>query len=621
MPNDGFVKEGKGRFGHGFMLFQILRKRNKNQHKNKNKIVFSIVKADGFSKKRWVFGCGNGKIVPAMNRSSERERIHQYPKSYYNYGGFNMKKALALVLALMMVAAMGVTAFADIPVFDLTEEITSASGTYIKISNSDIWTAPPSTSGNSATYYTNGMGGVVYFSMIFKPNTYKNVKVETTGIVSAEVLNYDPAVYSAKDDIWESISEDITFSINDSKSGSVVSYDKVTTVINKGTYDEETGVFTVTEEGKASVSYVQGGTASADTVLNDEKTEQTVVTVETVNFTTDYMEVRAAAKALNDAGKTTRYEVICNQDVYIVKVKIADNFGVNYAKGSFQAKATGASDGKSYVGIKNDVVADVAIASKDTVEYYAEHFKAGAKGEIFPINEKTSKPDFGYWDFYEDRMSSDKAFVISTTAFRSIVGKGITIGNKAVNPSVIIEIDEVATVQNGVNFLNDSGAKYKTVDGKQVLDNYYLNFYGTQRIFGGHTITWKPGCTYGELLDKFGLNTDESEVIKLHLNIDGKDSIISINYKNVNLYDEVEIKIQRDANSTLGRYILSANKVTAGGSTGGNSGSVGGNTGSNGGSSNESNPNTGAEDMIGVAAAMAVVSVAAGAALALGKRK
>ena len=110
-----------------------------------------------------------------------------------------MKKALALMLALMMTAAMGVTSFADIPVIDLTEEIGSASGTYIKISDSDIWTAPPSSTGDSATYYTNGVGGVVYFSMIFKPNTYKNVKVESTGIVSAEVLDYDPAVYSAND--------------------------------------------------------------------------------------------------------------------------------------------------------------------------------------------------------------------------------------------------------------------------------------------------------------------------------------------------------------------------------------------------------------------------------------
>ena len=78
-----------------------------------------------------------------------------------------MKKALALVLAFMMTAAMGVTSFADIPVIDLTEEIGSASGTYIKISDSDIWTAPPSSTGSSATYYTNGVGGVVYFSMIF----------------------------------------------------------------------------------------------------------------------------------------------------------------------------------------------------------------------------------------------------------------------------------------------------------------------------------------------------------------------------------------------------------------------------------------------------------------------
>lgn len=531
-----------------------------------------------------------------------------------------MKKALALMLALMMTAAMGVTSFADIPVIDLTEEIGSASGTYIKISDSDIWTAPPSNTGSTATYYTNGMSGVVYFSMIFKPNTYKNVKVESDGIVSAEVLDYDPAVYSANDEVWESISENINFSINDSKSGSVIGYDKVTAVTNKGTYDEETGVFTVTEEGTPFVSYAIGGTVSGETTLNDEKTEQTVVTVETINFSTDYIEVRAAAKALNEAGKTTRYEAVCNQDVYIVKVKIADNFGVNYASGTFQAKATGATDGKAYSGIKNEVIADVAIASKDTVEYYAERYENGAKGEIFPINEATSKSDFGYWDFYEDRMSSDKAFVISTTAFRAIAGKGITLANSSSNPSIIVEIDEVYENQTGVNFLNDNGAKYKKVDGEQVFDNFYLDFYGTQKIYSDFTITWRPGCTYGELLQKFGLNTDESENVKFHLNIDGKDSTIIIDYGKVNLYDQVEIQINREAGSTLGKYVLSATKVTTGGSTG--SGSTGSGSGSTGGSgSTELNPDTGASDIIGIAAAAAVVSVFAGAAMVLKKKK
>ena len=526
-----------------------------------------------------------------------------------------MKKALALVLALMMTAAMGVTSFADIPVIDLTEDIGSASGTYIKISDSDIWTAPPSSTGSSATYYTNGVGGVVYFSMIFKPNTYKNIKVESTGIVSAEVLDYDPAVYSANDEVWESISENINFSVNDSKSGSAIGYDKVTTVVNKGTYDDATGLFTVTEEGKPVVSYAMGGSAEAKTELNDDKTEQTVVTVETINFSTDYIEVRAAAKALNDAGKTTRYEAICNQDVYIVKVKVADNFGVNYAKGTFQAKATGASDGKAYSGIKNDVIADVAIASKDTVEYYAEHYKNNAKGELFPINEATGKADFGYWDFYEDRMSSPKAFVISTTAFRAIAGVGLTLVNSTSDPSVIVEIDEVSANQGGVNFLNDSGAKYKKVDGEQVFDNYYLDFYGTQTIASDFTITWKPGCTYGELLHKFGMNTDESEKVAFHLNINGKDNKLVIDYGKVNLYDEVEIEIEREAGSTLGRYILSGKKVTVGGNGGSGSGS------NNGGTSGEQNPDTGAEDMIGIVSAMAIVSAAAGAALVLKKRK
>ena len=218
-------------------------------------------------------------------------------------------------------------------------------------------------------------------------------------------------------------------------------------------------------------------------------------------------------------------------------------------------------------------------------------------------------------------MSSNKAFVISTTAFRSIVGEGITLVNSTSDPSVIVEIDEVSANQGGVNFLNDSGAKYKKVDGKQVFDNYYLDFYGTQTIASDFTITWKPGCTYGELLQKFGMNTDESEKLLFHLNIDGKDSKILIDFSKVNLYDEVEIEIEREAGSTLGRYILSATKVTTGGNTGSGSTGNNGSSGNNGGSSGEQNPNTGAEDMIGIVSAVAVVSAAAGMALVLKKRK
>ncbi len=523
-----------------------------------------------------------------------------------------MKKALALVLAVMMVAAMGVSAFA-MNIIDLTEEITSAAGTYIKIADADIWTAPADTTDNTVTYYTNGMGGVVYFAMIFKPGTYKNIRVDSTGIVSAEVLDYDPSKHSADDEVWKSLSDDITFSVTDSKSGNAVSYDKVTTVVNEVTYDAENDQYTVTKEGTPVVSYTKSGSAVAGVTYNAEKTEQTVVTVETVTSSTDYIEVKAAAKALNIEGKTSRYAANCNQSVYIIKAKIANNFGVDYAIGSFQAKATGATDGKAYVGVKNNVVADVAIASKDTVEYYAQNYKANAKGEIFPINEETNKADFGYWGYYEDKVSTNKAFVISTTSFRAIAGKGITIGNSAKNPTVLVEIDKVATNQSGVNFLNESDEAYKTVDGKKVFDNYYLNFYGTQAIASDFNITWKLGCTYGELLEKFGLSTNESEKVTLHLNIDGKDTKVVIDYGKVNLYDEVELEIERKAGSTLGKYILSSAKVKA---PSNNGGTTGGNTGSG-----DKNPNTGAPEVIGVVSAAAVVSLAAAAALALKRRK
>ena len=181
---------------------------------------------------------------------------------------------------------------------------------------------------------------------------------------------------------------------------------------------------------------------------------------------------------------------------------------------------------------------------------------------------------------------------------------------------MLVEIDKVATNQSGVNFLNESDEAYKTVDGKKVFDNYYLNFYGTQAIASDFNITWKLGCTYGELLEKFGLNTNESEKVTFHLNIDGKDSKLVVDYGKVNLYDEVEIEIERKAGSTLGKYILSSAEVKAPANGGSNSGS-----GSSSGKPGSQNPNTGAPDVIGVVSAAAVVSLAAAAAVALKKRK
>ena len=242
-------------------------------------------------------------------------------------------------------------------------------------------------------------------------------------------------------------------------------------------------------------------------------------------------------------------------------------------------------------------------------------FKANAKGEIFPINEETNKADFGYWGYYEDKVSTNKAFVISTTSFRAIAGKGITIGNSATNPTVLVEIDKVATNQSGVNFLNESDEAYKTVDGKKVFDNYYLTFYGTQAIASDFTVTWKLGCTYGELLEKFGLNTNESEKVTFHLNIDGKDSKLVVDYGKVNLYDEVEIEIERKAGSTLGKYILSAEEVKAPANGGSNSGS-----GSSSGKPGSQNPNTGAPVAANMST-LSVLTIAAAAAAVLKMKK
>ena len=108
--------------------------------------------------------------------------------------------------------------------------------------------------------------------------------------------------------------------------------------------------------------------------------------------------------------------------------------------------------------------------------------------------------------------------------------------------------------------------------------------------------------TYFGLRESFGKKVEEEDVVTYYILKDGKEfSKFTVDYMKVDPSDKVEIEINGKAGENLGYYdivleVPAAPEAPA-----------------------EENPNTGAESVIGVVAAMAVVSVAAAAAVSLKK--
>lgn len=456
-----------------------------------------------------------------------------------------MKKIVALVLALMMVLSLGVSALA-LTKIDLDKVEVSDDGTkLIKFADTVSFV------GDGATLYTDGPhGGVAYFV------------IDTTGLKDVK------ATYS-----------------NDSVKAEVIDYNPETME-----YVEGADWAVVRKDGK-----------DIDEYLTKATTIDWSKCVESGKGNYDWC--KYVAKTLNKEFKTTQFTVKTTSEIKVLKLTVAANYSASFTEGSVKVTATRVSDKKTvYTEMK--FVNDITIFAYEYVKSAAENKYAL---ELF---------DEGYSD-YETYLAGYKtpdtamrtgARVISTTAFRAIEGKDITVNlypaeQRRVAKSADVTIYSVAAGQKGVNFeyyedeVKEAKSTALAVDGENRKVEF--GFYGDQIVKSKFTVNFDLDWTYFELREFFGKKVEEQDIVTYYIIKDGKVlKEVKVDYMTVDYNDTVKLSIDGE-NSTLGQYEIAV-KVPAE-------------------NKGEQNPNTGAESVMGVVAAVAVVSVAAAAAVSLKK--
>ena len=459
-----------------------------------------------------------------------------------------MKKIVALVLALMMVLSLGVSALA-LTKIDLDQvEVTEDGTKLIKFVDTVDFI------GSGKVLYTNGPhGGVAYF--VLKTTGLKDVKATySNDAVKAEIIDYDP---------------------------------------EKMEFVDGADWAVVRKDGKAIDEYL-----AASTTLDWSKC------VESGKGNYDWC--KYVAKTLNKEFKTTQFVVKTTSEIKVLKLTVAANYSASFTEGSVKVSALRVADKKTvYTEMK--FINDVTIFAYEYVKSAAEYKYAL---ELF---------DEGYSD-YETYLAGYKtpdtaqrpgSRVISTTAFRAIEGKDITVNvyptpkenDERVAKSADVTIYNVAAGQKGVNFeyyekeVKEATSTALAVDGENRKVEF--GFYGDQVVKSKFTVNFDLDWTYFELREFFGKKVEEQDIVTYYILKDGKVlKEVKVDYMTVDYNDTVKLSIDGE-NTTLGQYAIAV-KVPAE-------------------NKGEENPNTGAESVMGVVAAVAVVSVAAAAAVSLKK--
>ena len=459
-----------------------------------------------------------------------------------------MKKIVALVLALMMVLSLGVSALA-LTKIDLDQvEVTEDGTKLIKFVDTVDFI------GTGKVLYTNGPhGGVAYF--VINTTGLKDVKATySNDAVKAEIIDYDP---------------------------------------EKMEFVDGADWAVVRKDGKAIDEYL-----AASTTLDWSKC------VESGKGNYDWC--KYVAKTLNKEFKTTQFVVKTTSEIKVLKLTVAANYSASFTEGSVKVSALRVADKKTvYTEMK--FVNDITIFAYEYVKSAAENDYAL---ELF---------DEGYSD-YETYLAGYKtpdtaqrrgSRVISTTAFRAIEGKDITVNvyptpkenDERVAKSADVTIYNVAAGQKGVNFeyyekeVKEATSTALAVDGENRKVEF--GFYGDQVVKSKFTVNFDLDWTYFELREFFGKKVEEQDIVTYYILKDGKVlKEVKVDYMTVDYNDTVKLSIDGE-NTTLGQYAIAV-KVPAE-------------------NKGEENPNTGAESVMGVVAAVAVVSVAAAAAVSLKK--
>ena len=459
-----------------------------------------------------------------------------------------MKKIVALVLALMMVLSLGVSALALTEIKLDQVEVTEDGTKLIKFVDTVEFI------GADKVLYTNGPhGGVAYF--VLKTTGLKDVKATySNDAVKAEIIDYDP---------------------------------------EKMEFVDGADWAVVRKDGKAIDEYL-----AASTTLDWSKC------VESGKGNYDWC--KYVAKTLNKEFKTTQFVVKTTSEIKVLKLTVAANYSASFTEGSVKVSALRVADKKTvYTEMK--FVNDITIFAYEYVKSAAENDYAL---ELFGE---------GYSD-YETYLAGYKtpdtaqrlgSRVISTTAFRAIEGKDITVNvyptpkenDERVAKSADVTIYNVAAGQKGVNFeyyekeVKEATSTALAVDGENRKVEF--GFYGDQVVKSKFTVNFDLDWTYFELREFFGKKVEEQDIVTYYILKDGKVlKEVKVDYMTVDYNDTVKLSIDGE-NTTLGQYAIAV-KVPAE-------------------NKGEENPNTGAESVMGVVAAVAVVSVAAAAAVSLKK--
>ena len=459
-----------------------------------------------------------------------------------------MKKIVALVLALMMVLSLGVSALALTKIELDQVEVTEDGTKLIKFVDTVEFI------GADKVLYTNGPhGGVAYF--VLKTTGLKDVKATySNDAVKAEVMDYNPETME---------------------------------YLSDATYD------LARKDG------------SANKLAEDLANTKTVDWSEEAKMNR-YEWIKYVATTLNKEFKTTQYYAKCTSEIKVLKLTVAANYSASFTEGSVKVSALRVADKKTvYTEMK--FVNDITIFAYEYVKSAAENNYAL---ELF---------DEGYSD-YETYLAGYKtpdtaqrpgSRVISTTAFRAIEGKDITVNvyptpkenDERVAKSADVTIYNVAAGQKGVNFeyyekeVKEATSTALAVDGENRKVEF--GFYGDQVVKSKFTVNFDLDWTYFELREFFGKKVEEQDIVTYYILKDGKVlKEVKVDYMTVDYNDTVKLSIDGE-NTTLGQYAIAV-KVPAE-------------------NKGEENPNTGAESVMGVVAAVAVVSVAAAAAVSLKK--
>ncbi|MBR3610409.1 MAG: hypothetical protein IKL57_02940 [Oscillospiraceae bacterium] len=437
-----------------------------------------------------------------------------------------MKKALALVLALVLALSMAVSAFGLVVLEE--EKATGASKIPVAV--------VPSVEKGEVLYASDA--GTYYIALEDKP--YTDIKVSTNGIISAELVEYNPdtMAVTGMDIFW-----------------------------------------CVTRQGKdiptAGLSYETAKAYAADFNTNGHP---------------DYP----------GESKVTYYGYRLMTNVNIIKVTVAENYGVAHKEGSLTISAK--LDGKTYSRTLT-VINDVTIFEYEQVKWAANT----ADAYLVCGDEGYSEYDASLkgYNFTDDKYdvpelrTEDDAAVVSTTAFRAIAGKNLVIACD----DITVTLKAIAAGQKGVNFKHYTDIAYTDLNGNFAYDEgeadaIEFGFYGDQVVLGDFTVKYATGYTWFTLREAFGEQVEEDDIISYYVLKNGKVvKEIVVDYMTADIYQPVVVELA-GSNSTLGQYQIVMEVPAVEG---------------------ETNPNTGAESVVGVVAALAVVSVATAAAVSLKK--